>query len=221
MCRGGTQAQTRVITRGSKLSKNGEAMNMKKYLGSFMDAYIACIFPILFFALPIVFAFIALSAEISPATVFIACFCLLCIVMGVISLRRISLQVYSWGKFDEKGIHVKNGWRRFEIEYEKCRSIGIGFYAHGFQSRTIGIKNYYIFFSYEWFEEKYRANINLWKPSDTRIKVGFSKKLYRYLLTVLPKNHAAALKRDYEMIQRQTAESKKHTPKTKKRKRSK
>jgi len=59
---------------------------------------------------------------------------------------------------------------------------------------------YFMFLSYDLFDESFRWNMNLWKSSQTRIKVQFNKKLYDYLLTVLPKDLSQMLRRDYEML---------------------
>ena len=74
-------------------------------------------------------------------------------------------------------------------------------YRHAFmnlQNSLLGSNVYFIFMSVDYFPEKYRAQINLWKPSQKQIKVQFSKKLYSYLMTVLPKKQAMMLKGDYE-----------------------
>ena len=84
------------------------------------------------------------------------------------------------------------------IEYKKCRGCGIGYYIHGVLNSNAGTKIFYIFFSYDAFNELYRTNINLWKPSKAQVKVEFSKKLYDYLINVLPKKQSAMLSRDYE-----------------------
>lgn len=74
-------------------------------------------------------------------------------------------------------------------------------YRHAFmnsQNSLLGSNVYFIFMSVDYFPEKYRTQINLWKPSQKQIKVQFSKKLYSYLLTVLPRKQAMMLKSDYE-----------------------
>ena len=84
------------------------------------------------------------------------------------------------------------------MEYKKCKGCGIGYYIHGILNSNAGTTVFYIFFSYDAFNESYRANMNLWKPTKTKIKVVFSKKLYDYLIDVLPPKQSATLQRDYE-----------------------
>ena len=90
------------------------------------------------------------------------------------------------------------GHKKNTIIYSKCKGCGIGFYTHGVLNSNIGTRRYFIFMSYDVFDETYRSNINLWKPSDTRIKVKYSKELYDYLVSVLPENKAKRLLSDYK-----------------------
>lgn len=171
---------------------------MKKYIGSKMDIFCAVVYP-LFIVGPIFFAFVALSSEISFATIFVAAMCFCCTVLCSVYLRKIYIQFYSWGVFRDDGIHIRSGlFKKYVLKYENCKSIGIGMYTHGILNSSVGSKVKYIFFSDEPFEEKYRLQINLWRPTTSRIKVGFHKELYDYLLTVLPKHQANSLKHDYE-----------------------
>ena len=74
-------------------------------------------------------------------------------------------------------------------------------YRHAYmnsQKSVLGSNVYFIFMSLDCFPEKYRTQINLWKPSQQQIKVQFRPKLYDYLMTVLPKKQAKMLKADYE-----------------------
>lgn len=166
-----------------------------------MTIYGAIIMP-LFIIGPLIFAIVILTTGIDFISAFIALWCVGCSIIAIIYMRqvRIDLQCYSWGMFNEKGIQIKTLFskKNIEIEYKKCQSIGIGLYVHGVLNSKLGSKEKFIFFSYRAFDEKYRLNINLWKPSATRVKVGFNKELYEYLLTVLPKQQANWLKRDYE-----------------------
>lgn len=174
---------------------------MKKYLGGAMGAYCAFAF-ILFIIGPLIFAIVILSTGIDFFSIIIALWCIACpILLGIYARQgNIGLQCFSWGVFNEKGIQIKTPFSRkhIEIEYAKCKSIGIALYVHGVMNSDVGSKVKYIFFSYEPFNEEFRLNINQWQPSPTRIKVGFDKKLYDYLLTVLPEEQADCLKSDYE-----------------------
>ena len=171
---------------------------MKKYLGGAMGAYCAVVL-VLFFVGPIIFAVVILTPKIDAGRIFIALYCVFCTILAAFMIHKFSLLFYSWGTFDEKGIHIKSLFsKNFEIEYAKCKSIGIGLYVHGVLNSDLGSKEKYIFFSYGGFREQFRLNINQWQPNETRIKVKYSKKLYEYLLTVLPKQQAKWLKNDYE-----------------------
>ncbi len=171
---------------------------MKKYLGSKMTAYAAIVAPFFVFG-SLIFGVCALTAEISGATVFLAILCDSCAVIWGLYIKSKSAQLYSWGYFNHEGIQVRTLFSGKQmIEYKKCRGCGIGYYIHGVLNSNAGTKIFYIFFSYDAFNELYRTNINLWKPSKAQVKVEFSKKLYDFLINVLPKKQSAMLSRDYE-----------------------
>lgn len=173
---------------------------MKKYFGGAMGAYVG-IMGILFIVGPLIFGVVILTTGIDFYSIIIALFCVAAPIFMIIVIRqtRLYLLCYSWGTFDENGVHVKSLFsKNFEIEYAKCKSIGIGLYVHGVLNSDLGSKEKYIFFSYGGFREQFRLNINQWQPNETRIKVKYSKKLYNYLLTVLPEEQANVLKNDYE-----------------------
>ena len=118
---------------------------------------------------------------------------------GFINFVHVKNKGGAWGIFSNNGVKIrtlfsKNNW----MMYENCHSCGIGFYTHGILNSKTGSKVYFIFLSSDVFEESYRQKINLWKPSQTRIKVQFDKKLYDYLLAVLPKKQAKMLLGDYQ-----------------------
>ncbi len=170
---------------------------MRKYLGSLLTAYAAVIAP-LFVCGPVVFAISALCSQISVETVFLACGCIACALVWGLYIKKISNQLYSWGHFTNHDVRIITGVsRRSTIVYEKCKSCGIGFYTHGVLNSKVGTKIYFIFLSYDRFDESYRSNINLWLPSQSQIKVQFSQKLFNYLLAVLPPKQSQMLSRDY------------------------
>lgn len=171
---------------------------MKKYLGSVMTAYAAIVMPLLCL-FPLILMVLALTSKISFATVFISIWCALGIIFFGIWLKQISFQLYSWGTFKKDRVVIKSIFRKKqEILYEKCRGCGIGFYVHGILGSRAGSNIFFIYLSYDPFDEKYRAHMNKWAPTDTRIKVAFNCKLFDYLLEHLPYKQAKMLQRDYE-----------------------
>ena len=171
---------------------------MKKYFGGAMGIECA-IAPFVIIAMSIAMPILISARGIDFFTVLFALWGVGGVIFSIYMMRKFSLLCYSWGMFDEKGVHIKSLFsKNFEIEYAKCKSIGIGLYVHGIMGSDLGSKEKYIFFSYGGFREQFRLNINQWQPNETRIKVKYSKKLYNYLLTVLPEEHANALKTDYE-----------------------
>lgn len=174
---------------------------MKKYLGSSISAYCAVMLLILS-TFSIGFGIFAVSCERSIATFFLLAMCLFSCICGILYLWICRSQLLSWGDFQDKAVYVHTLFqKKFSLDYEKCRSCGIGMYRHAFmnsQNSILGSNVFFIFMSLDYFPEKYRTQINLWKPSQRQIKVRFSKKLYFYLMTVLPKKQAMMLKADYE-----------------------
>lgn len=170
---------------------------MKKYVGSAMTAYAAVLLPCFIIA-PVAFAGICFSVN-DPATYFVVLLCLICSVVEIVYMQRVFDQLYTWVTFNDSGIKIKTLFRKASyIRYDEIKSIGIGLYVHGVLNSKTGTKVVFIYFSSEPFDEKYRLNMNLWKPSATRLKIGFDEKLYEYLLSILSPKHSRPLQRDYD-----------------------
>lgn len=171
---------------------------MRKYLGSRISAFAAIIAPLFLFG-PLLFGISALCAEISVATLCLAAGGMACAVVWGFYIKSIWQQLYSWGHFTSDGVQIMTPFSKgTTIVYEKCKGCGIGFYTHGILNSKVGTKIYFIYLSYDVFDERFRADINLWKPSKTRIKAQFDPQLYNYLRTVLPERQSRMLFRDYE-----------------------
>lgn len=170
---------------------------MKRYLGSKETAFSAVVTPI-FVCFPIGLSAVLIWTEISAATIVLALGGVLCSLVWGVYLRKIVTQLYSWGDFQNNGVTVKTAFHQSaNIAYVKCKSAGIGFYTHGIFNSKRGPKSWFVFLSYNVFDETYRENMNLWKPFHDGIKVRFDEKLYRYLLTVLPEKQSKMLRQDY------------------------
>ena len=170
---------------------------MRKYLGSRITAFAAIVAP-LFLCCPLLLGVSALYVEISGATVFLTVGGIACTFVWGLYIKNIINQLYSWGCFTRDHVKIMTCFSKNTIlVYEKCKGCGIGFYTHGILNSKVGTKVYFIFLSYDVFDERFRSNINLWKPSQYRIKIQFSKKLYNYLIEVLPKKQSQMLIRDY------------------------
>lgn len=170
---------------------------MKKYLGSPIDAFASLITP-LFILLPLYFAISSLSTGIDAARIMLLIGCIMCAAIWIAYLKQIGPQLYSWGLFSETSVQVKTLFTKpYYLIYTKCRGCGIGYYTHGILNSQAGSKIFYIFLSYDNFDEQYRTRINLWKPTTARMKVRFSKEVYDFLITVLPKARAQTLEQDY------------------------
>ncbi len=177
---------------------------MMKYLGSPVDAFAAIITP-MFVCLPLPFAICALCTGVDIARIILLIGCVLCVAVWGLYLKQIRIQLYSWGYFFDTNIKVKTLFARpYFIEYTKCFGCGIGYYTHGIFNSQVGTKIYYIFLSYDKFDELYRTRINLWRPTKMRIKVKFSRDLYDYLIEVLPKAQSRALEQDYRQYYKKT-----------------
>ena len=170
---------------------------MKKYLGSKITAFAAVVAP-LFLCCPLLCGVFVLCTEISGATVFLFCGGLACSFVWGLYIKNTKNQLYSWGYFMCDAVRIKTLFSpNISMVYEKCKGCGIGFYTHGVLNSGAGSKVYFIYLSYDILDEYYRTNINLWKPSQTRIKVQFSKKLYDYLCAIMPRKQSQMLIQDY------------------------
>ncbi len=173
---------------------------MKKYLGSMIGVY--CGFAAVFLiVLGIVGGIFALSVGITVHTVILAVLFFSCTIIWFYYLWTVRNQFFSFGVFNEQSVRVSVLFSpHFELEYKQCVGCGIGYYIHGILNTNIGSKVFFIYLSLDPFDERYRTQINLWKPSDARIKVQFSEKLYQYLMNNLPGKQAAMLQQDYNQF---------------------
>lgn len=171
---------------------------MKKYLGASIDAFVAIIVPFAIF-IPLLFGIDMLKTGVDAARIILLTGCVLCALIWSVYLKQMRFQLYAWGRFSDKGVQVKSLFAKTNfIEYAKCLGCGIGYYTHGFLNPQVGIIYYYIFLSYDKFDEQYRRRINLWKTTKTQIRVKYSKELYDFLIKILPKNQSRALEQDYK-----------------------
>lgn len=171
---------------------------MKKYLGASIGAFAAIVMPLLG-CLALLLGIGVISSGVDAARVFVFIGCVLAVFVECLWVKEIANQIYSWGQFSDDHVLVKTLFAKScSIAYAKCFGCGIGYYTHGILNSQGGTKIYYIFLSYDKFDEQYRSKINLWRPTKTRIKVGFSKELYEYLAAVLPKAQAQMLIQDYK-----------------------
>ncbi|MBE6549125.1 MAG: hypothetical protein E7670_01710 [Ruminococcaceae bacterium] len=174
---------------------------MKKYLGSKITAYAAVVSLFFIFA-PLMFGLYLLCfVSVNAGSIFFVVAGIGCACAWGVFIKKESIQLFSWGTFQDKGVQIKTIFSKpIFLDYEKCKYCGIGYYVHGILNSKAGSNVFFIFLSYDAFDEAYRSKMNLWKPSKTRIKVGFNKKLYNHLITVLPKKQALKLIKDYETL---------------------
>ena len=174
---------------------------MVKYLGSGISL-MGALFSIGMIFIPIVFAVSALSAEISFATVFLAALCFIASLIWFLFLFKKRAVLMAWGVFGQNHVEVVVPFQeKYVIEYDKCRACGIGTYRHAFlnsQSSSLGTDIWFIFLSYDRFDESYRKRMNQWMPTKTRIKIKFRKDIYEYLRCTLPQRQALMLERDHK-----------------------
>ncbi len=170
---------------------------MKKYLGSIMTGYAALV-TLCLIMFPIVFAIIILVSTNDNAATFVAIGCGLCSAILVMYIKGVLRELYSWGYFEENQVVVRTWFLQpILISYSKCRCCGIMYYNHTIGSSSIGTKHFYIFLSYDSFDEKYRTNANKYMVTPTQIKVRFSVDMLEYLAGILPPKLKNSLIRDY------------------------
>ena len=170
---------------------------MRRYLGNIMSAYAAIIIP-LFIIGPIVFAILSLRSVFSFETIIISMGCLCCSLVFALYIKSFSRSLYSWGILNEYSIIVKSILEKpYTITYSKCKSCGIGYYLHSVLNRNWGSKHYYIFISYDRFDESFRNRMNYYKQTTSQFKVPYTKSIYLFLISVLPHKLANNLQQDY------------------------
>lgn len=167
---------------------------MKKYLGNYMTKYV--IFGLLLFIVgPIIIAYIFLSTEINFVTVALTIVGIFTSTMCIVYFIKVSDQLISVAYFTEDKIAIKNPLKKkklYEMKYKQCADIGIGSYMH------VVRKVYFIYISYNWLTPEEREHINCCHPSETFIKMGYSKKNYDFLMSVLPEKQAKRLLKSNE-----------------------
>lgn len=141
------------------------------------------------------FAIIALSDEFSFSTVFVASISIACSISLIAYFIKVSDQLISVAYFTEDKIVIKNPLKKkklYEMKYKQCADIGIGSYLHMVK------KVHFIYISYNWLTPEQRENINYCYPSETFIKMGYSKKNYDFLMSILPQKQANRLLKSHE-----------------------
>ena len=169
---------------------------MKKYFGSSKTAIMAIAAPSLV-VFPLIIAVISLCMEINLENVIVAIGCGACVLIAASFMKKVFRELYSWGIFRENEVEIKTGLKTVKtLEYAKCKSIGIGTYV----ATKEGTEREYIFMSYDVFNESYRRKINKWKVTPTSVKFEYTRKMYDYMLSVLPKNQARMLEYEHERM---------------------
>lgn len=171
---------------------------MKRYLGSIITIYAAIVAPI-FVICPLIFVPILLVSVDFGVAIALSLFCLACSLIWGVYIRQISRELYSWGTFKSDKVIVRTWFQpSFDFIYSKCRGCGIAYYTHGVLNSSLGTKHYYIYLSYDSFDERFRGAINKFKITQTQLKVSFRQDLFEHLILVLPPKQANHLMQDYE-----------------------
>lgn len=165
---------------------------MNKYFGIRPNIYraifgLACIVICSF----LIFASTRSQNETSLALVLI----IECSILSFCILKRARKCLFYSVEFGSVGIKPKSLFSSSElIPYKNFHRIGIAV------SQKDSKEKYYIFFSPNEFDENYRCRIEQWQATYGRLVIKFDKKLYNYLLTVLPPKQKLFLDMDYRMF---------------------
>lgn len=165
---------------------------MNKYFGIRPNIYhsifgLACIVSISFS----IFAYARTKHEVALAFVLVIESLIFCLYL----LLRYRNHLFYSVEFSNVGITPKSLFSKSElIPYTSFHRIGIAVSEKGKKEK------YYIFFSPDEFGESYRCRIEQWQATNGRLVIKFDKKLYNYLLTVLPPKRKLFLDMDYRMF---------------------
>ena len=155
-----------------------------------------------FILLPITFSVIVLLSKISVSTIILAIMFLSSSISLIVYYFQKRELLYTWCVFYPDCVVVKGLFQKgHKIVYTSCKSCGISYYRHAFmnsQSSLFGSNMYYLFFSIEPFDEHFRSCINLWPPSKTKLKVRFSKSVFRFLNECLPNKQKQMINSDFK-----------------------
>lgn len=165
---------------------------MTKYFGIRPNIYrtifgLACIVSISFS----IFAYARTQNETSLALVLI----IECSLLSFYILKRARYHLFYSLEFSNVGAKPKSLFSKSELlPYKSFHRIGIAVSEKGSKEQ------YYIFFSPDGFDESYRCRIEQWNLTEGRLVIKFDKKLYKYLLSVLPPKQKLFLDMDYRMF---------------------
>ena len=166
----------------------------KRYIGNFLTSYVSiCVVVLIIF--PIVFALITLLSAVNGATIFLSFMCLASSILWLCNLLKTHRELFAWCTFCECSVKIKMLFEKsFELEYDKCVDIGVGYYIHSTLNSSLGNKVLYIYLSYDKLQEKYKKHINLLRVTDRCVKIGYKKETLDFLMNKLPKQQLEILK---------------------------
>lgn len=118
-----------------------------------------------------------------------------CSLLSFYILKRARYHMFYSVEFSNVGAKPKSLFSKSELlPYKSFHRIGIAVSEKGSKEQ------YYIFFSPDGFDESYRCRIEQWNLTEGRLVIKFDKKLYNYLLSVLPPKQKLFLDMDYRMF---------------------
>ena len=165
---------------------------MKKYLGAYPMLFTVIFTSIFCVGCVGLAVYCLLMMETFDASGIFALFLIVFTVYVATLFAHFSNIFLSWGTFTEEGVSVKSWFRPvFTMEYAKCRDVGIAVYVPPYNA---GVPYIFIYLSYDPIAKRYLHQINELRPTERFIRVGYSKKMYNYLMGVLPKQQACLLK---------------------------
>ena len=175
---------------------NNEKLDKYFYLGSPILFFSSIIIPVFVF-FPVIFGLCAIISAPNIETLVILLGCILTSFIWIVFLKQKTNILYSWGKFTSNGVYIKQGLKSKFINFHNFKYVGIAYYKHSLLNSNFGTIQYFIVFSLSRVDISYQSNINLWNPPPHSFKIKFNKKLYNYLLKILPQKQKKQLEYDY------------------------
>ncbi len=174
-------------------------MNHIRYCRNLMTAFYAVVF-VAFIVFPVLAIPFILLSRVCSATIFLSAGFLLTSILWCFYGRsvNITMQFYTWYVFKGDCVIICTLFhQKTQVQYADYADVGVGYYSHGLLNTTVGSKVWFIYLADHKIDSKYKDRMNMLKPSQGCLKVGFRKKTYQYLLNNLPTRQAKMLERSY------------------------
>lgn len=170
----------------------------KRYVGNYMTIFTAIALPIMLIIL-IALAYIFVL-HIETMVLALLGLSVVGFLFYFIIVKEV-MQLYAWCEFTDTCVRLTTIFgKKYELKYDECKDIGVGYYFHRALNSSLGSKVLCIYLSYEYIPKRFKTQMNQLHSSATCFKIGYSKKTLDFLLENLPQKQKQMLERNKQTI---------------------